>query len=177
MNFARRQDVSRATAILGDVAEAVSGAAGWHGWLWSIRLAQARAELALAQANHDDAVDWARQSIEQSRARRRVKYVVLGMTTRAQALMGLGRTKDAITELNAALAAARPIADPALRLRPLVELLSLDGDHALAAEAGAALECMTAGMPPDVRRRFDTAEQVRRAAKLARWAPTDDGFT
>src|SRR6185295_5452406 len=47
--FARSHDPGRADAIFDDVARAVEAGSGWHGWLWRLRLSQARAELALAR--------------------------------------------------------------------------------------------------------------------------------
>jgi tetratricopeptide (TPR) repeat protein len=168
LNFARQQVVGRAEPLLEEVAASVATAAGWHGWLWSLRLAQARAELALARGNAQDVLHWAGRAIEQSRARRRVKYEVLGLTTRAQALVALGRTKAAIADLRRAVAAARPVGDPALRLRPLAELLAPDGDDALAVEAGSAIQRIRATLPHiELRRRFETAEPVRLAMKAA----------
>jgi tetratricopeptide (TPR) repeat protein len=162
LNFARRQDVGRAEALIGEVAASVDKASGWHGWLWSLRLSEARAEIALARGNWQEALAWAGDTIERSRARERVKYEVIGLTTRAQALRALGRTEKAIAELKVAVAKARPVGDPALFLRPATELLSVDGDDVLAAEAGAAVQQISAALPDvDMRRRFASADPVR----------------
>ncbi|HEY8600448.1 MAG TPA: AAA family ATPase, partial [Thermomicrobiales bacterium] len=38
LNFARKQDVGRAERLLGEVVAAAAGVAGWHGWIWGLRL-------------------------------------------------------------------------------------------------------------------------------------------
>src|SRR5207247_101452 len=82
LNFAPRHEVDRAEVLIEEVAASVARASGWHGWLWSLRLAEARAEIALARENWEEALPWAGDAIERSRARQRVKYEVLGLTTR-----------------------------------------------------------------------------------------------
>ena len=167
LNLARRQEVSRAEELIGEVAASVEKAAGWHGWLWSLRLAEARAEIALARGNWEEALQWAGDAIERSRARQRVKYEVIGRTTRAQALRALGRTKEAIADLSRAVALARPVGDPALFLRPATGLLAVDGDDGLSAEAGSAVQRIRDALPDaDMLARFEAAEPVRTAARL-----------
>ena len=167
LNFARRHEVGRAEALIDEVAASVSKAAGWHGWLWSLRLAEARAEIALARGDWQAALRWAAEAIERSRARQRVKYEVLGRTTRAQALCALGRTRDAIDELNRALVLARPVGDPALFLRAATGMLSLAGDDGLAAETGAAVQRIASALPDaGMRRRFASSDPVRIVTRL-----------
>ena len=161
LNFARQQDVGRAEGMLGEVAAAAVGVAGWHGWIWGLRLAEARAEIALARGDWEAALRWADDAIERSRARR-LKYEVLGRSTRAQALLALGRTTEAIADLRSAVTLARPFGDPALFLRPAAGLLNVDGDDALAAEAGAAVRRITGALSDsDMRRHFEAAEPIR----------------
>jgi hypothetical protein len=66
-----------------------------------------------------------------------VKYEVLGLGTRAVALHNIGRTHEAIGSARRAVELSRSVGDPALFLRSASGLLVLDGDDALAAEAGA----------------------------------------
>src|SRR6266542_615009 len=82
----RRAEVGRAEQLIDEVAEGAARATGWHGWLWRIRLGQARAEIALARRDWDPALGRTADSIEESRRRGRVKYEVLGLSTRARAL-------------------------------------------------------------------------------------------
>jgi tetratricopeptide (TPR) repeat protein len=167
LNFARRGEVARAEALVGEVAGAVDKASGWHGWLWSLRLSQARAEIAVARADWDEALRWTADAIERSRARQRLKYEVLGLMTRAHVLGALGRSRDAATELRRAVALARTVADPALLVRASAALLLVDGDDALVADASRALQQIADAMPaPDMRERFLATEPARVVARL-----------
>ncbi|MDP8922166.1 MAG: AAA family ATPase [Chloroflexota bacterium] len=167
LNFARRGEPGRAEELVDEVAAAVAKTAGFHGWLWSLRLAEARAEIALARGNREEALRRAGEAIEQSHARQRVKYEVIGLTTRAEALRALGRAKEAIADLRRAVALARPIGDPVLFLRPVSGLLAVDGDDSLAAEAGAVVQQISGALPDaEMRRRFEAAEPVRMAVRL-----------
>src|SRR4029079_1962834 len=53
--FARAQDPGRVDPLLAEISEAVRRAQGWHAWKWNMRLAQSRAELALARGRWADA--------------------------------------------------------------------------------------------------------------------------
>ncbi|MDP9371493.1 MAG: AAA family ATPase [Chloroflexota bacterium] len=68
LNFARRGEVGRAEGLLGEVAAAAEGVFGWHGWVWGLRLAQVRAELAVARGDWVTALRWADDAIARSRA-------------------------------------------------------------------------------------------------------------
>ena len=114
LNYARQHEAGRADSLIDEVASIAEQTSGFHGWLWKIRLAEARAELALARNAPEEALRWAGEAIEQSRERGRVKYQVVALTTRAQALIDLARTKEAITDLRAAVTLARPTEDLAL---------------------------------------------------------------
>src|SRR2546423_8973898 len=70
MNFARRHDVGRAEVLIDEIAHNTTG---WHGWLWTIRLAEERAEIALARRNFAEALKWSRAAVAESRKRGRVK--------------------------------------------------------------------------------------------------------
>jgi class 3 adenylate cyclase/transcriptional regulator with XRE-family HTH domain/tetratricopeptide (TPR) repeat protein len=162
-NYIRRQDVEQAEKIVREVAETVEKAAGAHGWLWRLRLAEARAELALVQGEAKDALRLARDAIVQSQGRGRVKYQAFGLETRARALAALGRKREAIVEARHAVELLRPIDAPALFLRAAAALLELDGDDALLAEARHAAQRIATALPNDeLRRRFLAAEPVRR---------------
>jgi tetratricopeptide (TPR) repeat protein len=162
LNFARRQDVDRAEKLVVEVGEIVENATAWHGWLWGLRFAEARAEIALARGDWDAALSLAAQAIEQSRLRGRVKYEALGLTTRSRALVAVGRTSDAIADSERAVNLARQMGDPALFVRATSVLLTLDGSDTLAAEARAGIERIVAALPDDeLRRLFKSAEPVR----------------
>jgi tetratricopeptide (TPR) repeat protein len=167
LNLARRREVSRAEELVDEVAERAAKVAGWHGWQWQMRLAEARAEIALARGDWEEALRPAEDTITQSRASGRVKYQVAGLRSRAQALASLGRHREAIADLRSAVALARPIGDPAMFLHTAAALLAIEGDDTLAAEARAAAHRILAALPDaEMRRRFEAAEPVRRLGKL-----------
>jgi tetratricopeptide (TPR) repeat protein len=162
LNFARRQEVGRAEKLIDPVAEGVRAGQGVHGWQWRLRFAAARAEIALARGDGEKAARWAEETIERSRARSRVKYEVAGWETRGKALAAQGRTREAIADLETAVALARPVGDPAMFLHASTALLAIAGDEALAAEARAAARQISAALPhPDLRRCFEAAAPVR----------------
>jgi tetratricopeptide (TPR) repeat protein len=162
LNYARRREAGRADGLIDEVASVAEQTSGFHGWLWKIRLAEARAELALARNSPDEALRWADEAIEQSRARGRVKYQAIALTTRAQALIDLERTKEAITDLRAAVTLARPTEDLGLFLRAAGGLLAVDGDDALAHEAQVVVDRIAEGLPdPDMRLQFESADPTR----------------
>jgi hypothetical protein len=158
LNFARRGDVGRAEALVGDVSAAVEGASGWHGWLWRIRLAEARAEIALARGDWEGAIGEASDAIAESRLRGRLKYQALGLMTRGRALIGMGRTFDGVIDLREALGSARRIGDPSLVVRASSRLLAVEGDDALAAIRAGELERIRTALPDSTMgRRFEDA--------------------
>ena len=166
LNYARRQDPDRGDRLVAEVEETVARAGGWHGWLWRLRLTQARAELALARGKWDEAIQGATSTIEQGRARRRLKYQACGFVTRADAHAALGQVREARADLASALELARSIDDPALVLRVLSALLRVDGTDALATEARRMVTRIAAALPQDsVRQRFEAADEVRGIAR------------
>jgi tetratricopeptide (TPR) repeat protein len=162
LNFARRREVGRAEALIAEVRESAEKATAWHGWLWGLRLAEALAETALARGDWDATLEWASRAIEQCRRTGRVKYEALGLTTRAQALVVLGRTAAALADLERALGIARRMGDPALFLRTASILLAARESEAIALEARSAAERIATAISDDaVLGSFRSAEQVR----------------
>jgi predicted ATPase/predicted Ser/Thr protein kinase len=161
LNYARRSDPGPGPALLAQVREAMNGAKGWHAWLWSARLREAEAELALARGEWENGSEAASQVIEECRRVGRVKYEALGLLTRARALCGWGKTAAAIEDLHAAAAAARRVGDPSLVLRTLAPQLEIEGNDDLAREARAAADRIRSTLPDAVRPRFEESELVR----------------
>jgi tetratricopeptide (TPR) repeat protein len=147
LNFARREEVGRAEQLIEEVAEVASKATAWHGWLWRIRLDQARAEIALAHRDWRAALDWTARVIDESRRRGRAKYEALGLCTLAAALWALGSTRQALEVSCAAVSVARPIGDPPLFLRAAAALLEIDGDETLVAEAAGTAARIADALP------------------------------
>jgi hypothetical protein len=168
-NFARRREIGRAQQLVGELADAVRESAGAHGWLWKLRFAQARAELALACHAWDEALHLAGDVVAQSGTYGRVKYQVAGLGACGQALAALGRTREAIADLRRAAGLARPVGDPAMFLCAATRLLALDGDDALAAEAATAAASIAAALPSAVmQRHFEDAEPLQVLRRLGR---------
>ena len=162
LNYARRQEPGRTEPLLSEVAEAVVKGQGTHSWLWMIRLAEARAEIALARGEWEEAIGFADDAIAQSALRGRVKYQATGLETRAKALAALGRKYEAIAGLRSAVDIARPVGDPAMFLRAAVSLLTLDGNDQLLAETRTMARRIIAALPDkEMIRRFKAAEPVR----------------
>ena len=165
--YIRSGELGRALEILpgarGLVMGVVNGEGTWlHGWLWNLRLAQIEAEVALARADWQEAVRLATVSIETSRARMRPKYESAGLATRAQALVALGRKKDAIADLTAAVEVARGTADPAMFVRAAATMLRVEANAALAGEAHQSIaRILSAVSNPQMRRCFEDSETVQ----------------
>ena len=168
-NFARRPEPGRAEKLMAEVAAAVEKAGGTHGWLWRLRLALARAEIALACGKWDESLRLAEITLRHSRDSGRLKYEVLALKTRGQALGSLGRTHEGIIDLRNALDATRRIGDPSLYLNVAAALLAVEDDAALAHEAYTTAQRMSAALPNDrMRLIFEGAEPVQRITRL--WA-------
>ncbi|PYS19751.1 MAG: hypothetical protein DMG11_31250, partial [Acidobacteria bacterium] len=164
---ARQHEPGRAESLLIKTVDQVANTPAWHEWLWKLRLAQTRAELALARGDLELAAAEAREGSIQSREKRRPKYEALGLMTAAAALHGLGRTRDAIADARRGVTVARQTADPALLLQAIDTLLTLDGDDPLAAEARALSDHILAALPDEtMRRRFTKSETVQRILRL-----------
>jgi hypothetical protein len=148
-----RGEIGRAEQLLAQVAGTVETAAGFHGWLWRLRLVEARAEIAAARGAWDEAVRLASLAIDASRARRRLKYEAAGLHTRARALAALGQSSAAVADLRRAVAKARATGDPALFLRVAPTLLALAEDAALADEAQLLAAGVTRSLPEGPLRR------------------------
>ncbi len=72
--LARCHDPGPAQELLARTVADATKTGGWHQWLWQMRLAQTRAELALARGAVEEAITAASEAIDGSRARRRPKY-------------------------------------------------------------------------------------------------------
>jgi predicted Ser/Thr protein kinase/tetratricopeptide (TPR) repeat protein len=165
--FARRRDPGGAEGLLPETAAAAVGATGSHRWLWELRLTQVRAELALARGAFDTAVVEASDGINQAHTTGRPKYQALGLITKANALHGLGRTRDAIVAARQGVVVARGTADPALLLLALDAVLALDGDDESLAEARTLDGRISSALPDEtIRQRFVESDVVQRVRRL-----------
>ncbi len=124
------EETSRTRA---EISERKSGASTFHDFLWSIRLAWARAEVAAAYGRHDDVERHCAETLERASGGR-PKYEVAALVTRARSRSAAGRRDGALADLDRALAIARTTFDPALLLRVVTPRHALEGSDLLAAE-------------------------------------------
>jgi tetratricopeptide (TPR) repeat protein len=160
LNLARQGKPERAEALEPDIAAAVEREAGWHGWLWRLRLAQAHAELAVARGDWNQALEHAEDSIQRSIASGRVKYQVAALGARAAARAALGREDDAITDLRRGVDLARASGDPAMLLRALLPLAARRPDEDVTKEARAVRDRIAAALPESMRPAFLAAQPL-----------------
>lgn len=139
LNRTRRGMLEHVHDLARQVEEAAARTPPFHGWLWGLRLAQARAEVALALGDWTEAARWANEARAQSARRGRVKYEVVALGTLGRALGSQGQTDAAVARLREALALAQSLGDPLLLLQMAAALLPLEGDAALLADARAAI--------------------------------------
>jgi class 3 adenylate cyclase/tetratricopeptide (TPR) repeat protein len=165
-NFARRGEVSRAEQLVTQTAALAAQIGGWHEWLWQLRLQQARAEIACAAGDWRIGLEHAEAAVAQSGARKRAKYLALGLETRARALAGLGRKIEAIKDLQSAVQSARSMGDPALFLRAATTLLAIAGEDSLLKETRATARRIRDQLDAEMRQQFESAEPVRMLGSL-----------
>jgi predicted ATPase/DNA-binding XRE family transcriptional regulator len=162
LNYARRGEVGRAELLLDEVTRAVAASQGAHGWLWRMRFATARGEIALARGAWEDAAHEAEEVIVQSQRTGRLKYQARGLEILAQAKAKTGHTHEARALLQKAVDLVRPTGDPAMFVQAAAALLSLWDNDALLAEARTRAQAIGDALPAkDLRSRFLHAEIVR----------------
>jgi tetratricopeptide (TPR) repeat protein len=109
LNYCRRGEIGRAKELLGEVGRAVrADPSGPHAWLLPIRLGQAQAELLAAERDWSGALQAADETLKRARQFGRPKYESLALVTRARALLGLGKKREAIAQFQAASAGQTP---------------------------------------------------------------------
>jgi tetratricopeptide (TPR) repeat protein len=154
----RRGDHARAEAQLAEVAPKAEAAGAWHRWVWRLRLDEIRAELALRKGEHAAAIELATRADDQAVKCGRLRYRVWSRCLRGHALAASDRHGDAHADLDAALAGARELHEPALLLHALCASLAVRPDLVLAAEARTLVRTLAAAHP----------EETTRARLLAR---------
>src|SRR5262249_45119422 len=158
VNHARRGELGLAEKLDRDIGASLQRGSAWHAWLWNLRIAEARAELALARGDAETATVLADAALRQAHGRR-PKYEALGLGTRAAASISLGRRAPAVRDLRSAVQVARIVGDPALFLRSAAALLAVDGDDALLREARTTAETILSHLPTaEMRKRFQSAD-------------------
>ena len=165
LTFARTHNPGAGDALDQDCSGAAKHA--WHRGIFAVRLAQARAELALARGDSPATLDHAAESLALAGKIGRPKYEILALLARAQAFAALGRKSEAIGEAGGALAVSRRVGDPALLLRSLDALLGLDGADELLRDAHTMIAAIGGALLDEVmRQRFEESEVVQRIRRL-----------
>ena len=160
--FIRTNQLGKAQALVPEVIVSVKKSQGWHGWLWKIRLLNARAELAVAGENKEEALRYAEEALEESRARQRVKYESLALQAKAGALILAGEKKKAIRCQLSAIKIAREMNYPCLLLKAITRQLDLEGTGELLKEAKAIVRKLNATLPgPQLTASFEKSEPVQ----------------
>lgn len=154
--------------------DAVAGKA-WERWLVSGRLASVRSEVELARGHLDDAVTWARRTLEMARPVRRRKYEITGLITLGSALAQQGSVEDAVAQLRIAVALADgPGGSPLLRWRAKAACgaaetrrpeTAADGETRLR-EAASIIREVAASLAPERTARYLAAPEVARVLEV-----------
>jgi tetratricopeptide (TPR) repeat protein len=167
-------ELARAEARWPELWERSQNTKGWHHWLMAGRLAEAKAEIALAKGDHAEAARLAVDAIHQSREVRRAKYELAARLVLGRALMALGQPERGIDELRAALDGIRRLGHPPTQWRAwwtLGTALAQAGrdDEAAAAATAAAntLRTFAATLAPERRGPLLAAEPSREILSAA----------
>lgn len=162
-NALRQSDFGYAAEHIEVVSHEVKSMPGWHTWIWDIRIAQARAELALGRGQWREAITLAEHVLSESASGGRVKYEALALWTRAQAFQKSGDSVRAIADLRRALAIAVRTGEPAMLIRLGSTLLQIEGDDTLAAALRSTIQSAMANMSEaSLRDGFLNADPIRR---------------
>jgi class 3 adenylate cyclase len=124
-------EVGKAETAWPALGEAAQKLRGFHQWLVSGRLEEARAEISLGLGDWETAAEEASLALASARRRGRLKYEVASRIVLAEALAGLRRFAEGTTEARAALAGAERLGHPQSRWRAaatLGRLLAAAGD-------------------------------------------------
>jgi len=141
---------------------------GWARWLVSCRLAAAKAELELSTGRTENAIEWARKTIDLCVPVHRVKYEIAGRVLLGRALVGSGKGAEATPELRLAVEQSVRLGSPSVRWQAQAALgraLYATGDDNGAeqafAEAANVIRAMANGLAPARAARFLAAEPIR----------------
>jgi tetratricopeptide (TPR) repeat protein len=151
-----RGEVGRAEARWPELWERTQDTKGTHQWLMAGRLAEGKAEIALAKGDHAEAARLAQEAIDRSREVQRAKYELAARLVLGRALMALGQPERGIDQLHTALDGIRRLGHPPTLWRAwwtLGTALAQAGrdDEAAAAAAAAAntLRTFAATLAPE----------------------------
>jgi DNA-binding CsgD family transcriptional regulator/tetratricopeptide (TPR) repeat protein len=162
MNIATvRGDLGRAGELASEVEANLDRGGSTHEILWRMRLADAKAGLALTRGQPREASGFAHDALERAREMGRPKYESRALASRGTALARMGRKKEGLAELRAAVEVARPVGDPSMLLRAASAYLAVEPDEALARDARAVADFILPNLPPEMVAPFQAADPVR----------------
>ena len=154
-------EVGRAEGQVSAVREAIEGARGWHQWLWTGRFVDMVAAIALEAGHLEDAASKSEESLRYIAQYPRPKYEARTLITYGGAMLGLGKTSEAIESFSRALELAEQIGQPVLRFSAgdgLSRALERNGQEEDAEtarrQALEVIEAIGARLAPDRRVRF-----------------------
>jgi class 3 adenylate cyclase/tetratricopeptide (TPR) repeat protein len=127
---------------------------GWHQWLFSGRLAEARARMELLSNRPDNAMTFAHDSLERALARGRLKYACRSRMVLGDALLALGQNEKAASVFAKAVGEAERLGH-ALTLYPalvgLARALESLGRDMEADEARTRARTAVEGLSPQIK--------------------------
>jgi class 3 adenylate cyclase/tetratricopeptide (TPR) repeat protein len=145
-----------------------SNTRAWTRWLVQCRLAAAKAEMELFMGQAEEAVDWARKTIELCLPVRRFKYEIAGRTVLGRGLVETRKAVEGVAELRLAVEQADRLGAPPLRWQAhgaLARALYATGDDNGAERAFAAassvIQDVATGLSAERSARFLGAEPIR----------------
>lgn len=161
-----RGEIEHVKAHLDPLRLLIEKAAGWHEWIWNLRLTVLRATLALARGEFQEALRLLPNVIHQAPQRRRIKYQIIGLLLQGQARIGLGQRDSALRDLGDALRLAAQTANQSLWLRVVAERLTLEEDAELRSQALVRIDALRAALPMTIMRQaFEESDTVRRLSR------------
>jgi class 3 adenylate cyclase/tetratricopeptide (TPR) repeat protein len=96
-------EIGQAERQLPELLQAVEDAHGWHQWLWTGRLADMQAVIALESGRFEEAASKADQALRYLRRYPRPKYEARAYTSHGQAMLALGLPDEAATSFRRAV--------------------------------------------------------------------------
>jgi class 3 adenylate cyclase/tetratricopeptide (TPR) repeat protein len=180
-----RADLISAHVLLGEFSDAEQmwpgvwddalASVAWERWLLGGRLAALRAQLEFERKRYDDALAWARRSLEMAISTRRRKYQVVSRITVGRALVVQGLADAALPELHVAVEQADALGSPLFRWQSRASLGEAQkGSSDERAEAEATVKEAVAivhevadSLSPERSAAYLDAPQVVRVAELA----------
>jgi tetratricopeptide (TPR) repeat protein len=167
-------DIASAEARWPKVWDDVRAGKAWQRWFLVGKMAAARAEIALHTEGAEAAADWAQKAIEMAVPVGRLKYETVARTILAEALLTIGRVREAVAELQTAVSGADRLGSPPGRWktraalgRALYALGRDDEAERRLREASDVIQDVAKGLSRERAERFLNAAPVLEALKAA----------